>query len=221
LSGHGREVPILFRADMVRAILAGTKTQTRRLVKPQPPLETTRIARVALMPPAREGRTHDLLPAIEAGPITFERLRPRWQAGDLLWVRETWRQADDPSSCYHYRADLDEPEAPGCWRSPIHLDRFGSRIDLRALSVEPQRVQDITEEDAKAEGVAPFFERFTEISREQRLTSGELAADAPHRASFAVLWDEINDGEGTRWKDNPWVWRIAFAVVKPSRKGAA
>jgi hypothetical protein len=70
----------------------------------------------------------------------------------------------------------------------------------------------ITEEDAKAEGAIPFFERFPSIGRDQCITTGELAAEAEHRASFAVLWDEIN-GDRAIWKSNPWVWRVEFRKV--------
>lgn len=94
---------------------------------------------------------------------------------------------------------------------PNGVFREGARLRRRVTSVTVERLQDITEEQAKAEGVEPFFTRFPQIGRDQTLTTGERAADAEHRASFAVTWDALyGDREGLLWKANPWVWDIGF-----------
>lgn len=93
-----------------------------------------------------------------------------------------------------------------------YLPRWASRINLEIIGVKVERLRDISEEDAKAEGVLPFFERFPDCGKDQRLTSGELAAYYPYRASLAVLWDEIN-GDRATWKSNPWVWCISFRRI--------
>lgn len=186
------ERPILFSAPMVRAILNGTKTQTRRVVKPQP--VATRGSKKPWC------SIEDLLKTCPYG-----------QPGDRLWVRESgWerpertprmmREGADTWEPYYYDADgwIDEDHADfkrwGFRRRPsIHMPRWASRIDLEITAVRVERLQDISEPDAKAEGVDPQF----------------LLA----RTGFVSLWESIN---GTAsWDENPWVWVIEFKRVKP------
>ncbi len=190
-----RERPILFSGPMVRALLRDLdpKTQTRRLAR----------------------------------GVCGERVRaehcPYGQKGDRLWVRETWCPRSNGALLlerlqrpfYSATDGEGDMEKPGRWRwrPSIHMPRWASRLDLELVAdarLEP--LWAITEADARAEGVAPFFERFPSFSREQTITTGERAADSPYRASYAVLWDEIN-GDRALWKSNPWIWRVQFKRI--------
>jgi hypothetical protein len=175
-----KERPIMFSGPLVRAILEGRKTQTRRL----------------------------------------SRAWLRVKKGERLWVRETHfandfrvEYAADYAAAPKKKSGL--PDVVERWTPAIHMRRALSRIDLEATEdAREERLLDITEEDARAEGVEPFFQRFHCIGRDQRITTGELAADAEHRASFAVLWDEINDDKAL-WKDNPLVVVLSFRRIRP------
>lgn len=239
--------PIMFTAAMVRAILDGRKTQTRRLLKTQPAypgiekfVEIADPFHVdAFKGTPAEGSTgwtgerRKLWWAEDhAGNLVGELgLCPYGRGGNHLWVRETWR-AEERTSDYvdgiRYAADggfvpiantfraatgwveaNDNGRYGKNWRPSSFMKPWMSRIHLEVTDVRVERLQAITEEDARAEGVQPFFERFECVGREQCLTTGERAADAEHRASFAALWDEII-GDRANWKSNPWVWVIAF-----------
>jgi hypothetical protein len=195
-----KEHPILFSGPMVRAILAGTKSVTRRVVKhgAQP------------VPPDRSVIT-DTYPNGQPGwfalwPHTYGARRalacPYGAAGDRLWVRETW--AGDDACGFVYRADHPHADLARCdlddgeqtirrWHPAIHMRRAASRLTLDVLSVRVERLQDISEEDARAEGVEPLTEY----------------ADRAHRRAFAALWDQIN-GKRAPGLSNPWVWRVEF-----------
>jgi hypothetical protein len=176
-----RERPILFSAPMVRAILDGRKTQTRRL------------ARV----------TH---PWFKPGDI---RGCPHGEPGDRLWVRETWGQ--DTSGKVWYRASCEEGNTPNYgWRPSIHLRRRDSRIDLEVTGVRVERLQAISHEDARAEGVMSMSE-----SEVRSMTpKGRTWTRGPAVARFECLWDAIN-GKRSAWASNPWVWVIDFKRVRP------
>lgn len=231
-----RERPILFSAPLVRAILEGRKTVTRRPVKlhadealrfdPCEPIERRYLA-------VRDDdeTEHRNVRALGA---------PFGAPGDRLWVRESFssrgqhgQPSDIAEAAFVVMADgaqvyrdgqVVQPLSeylPGAfdgikWRPSIHLPRWASRILLEVTDVRVERLQAITEDDARAEGVEPFFARFQEIGRDQRITTGELAADGEHRASFACTWDEIY-GDGASWKSNPWVWRIGFKRIEVPR----
>lgn len=169
---------ILFSVPMVRAILAGTKSQTRRIAKTAP------------------GYDH-MTPPMEQCPYG--------KPGDRLWVRETWAplRIDGVGDVAAYRATcendcFDALLIDGAllsvhvrkWKPSIFMPRLASRITLEVTEVRVQRLQDITEEDAKAEGVR---------------------ACTTCRDAFARLWDELN-GERASWSSNPWVWCVTFSV---------
>ena len=135
----GKERPILFSAPMVRAILDGQKTQTRRVVKPQPVLVNSQSGfRFPHMP----GKGSFF-------PGEAERFCPYGQPGDHLWVRETWRE--DGRGIVTYRAT--DPETAGRWKPSIHMPRRFSRIDLLIKDIRARRLQEISDRDAIAEGV--------------------------------------------------------------------
>jgi hypothetical protein len=217
-----KERPILFSGPMVRAILRDTKTQTRRVVKPQPTPESDGL----LSHPKLAGH----FAAHVFGPCMAKlAASPYGGVGDRLWVRETHAQfavgnrTGDAPQCVAYRATCDEDGGfeyvnngdeimrlrVTKWTPGIHMPRWASRITLEIESIRVERLHDISEADAAAEGVRPFFEIFESISQDQRICDGELARDAPHRASFACLWDEVN-GDHALWSSNPWVWALGF-----------
>jgi len=206
VSAVAGERPILFSSPMVRAILAGKKSQTRRIVKPV--FHKGTILKYAGDSEYLAGKTTDSSDVVRL-------FCPYGQPGDTLWVRETWRASASDPKYVHFAADLSdyEREEKGPWRPSIFMPRWASRLTLRITSVRVERLQDISEADAEAEGVLPFFEQFDAIGRDQRV-GGRLCADHPHWTSFVCLWDEINGDRGA-WASNPWVWCISFERVSP------
>lgn len=211
-----RERPILFSAPMVRAILAGRKTQTRRIVKPQPLPETD-----ALRDVPRENRWYAASATINDWGVEYRPLgtdqQHDWRCpygvpGDELWVRETWRMAQWGGPIY--RADkeralgMDEYSDRHKWKPAIHLRREHSRIQLRITSVRVQRLQEITEGDAICEGVTYSTPELDEVVE----AGGEWFR--PARNAFRELWDSIN-AERAPWASNPWVWVVAFERIRP------
>lgn len=199
-----KERPILFNGPMVRAILAGHKTQTRRPIKGVP--------RVGVLVGDYTTITHirDGEPVL--GPTRFGAYTefgdwfkpcPFGAPGDLLWVRETWRDhgltgAGEPWRV-EYRAggwvdharcpDPDHlPAKPEHWRPSILMPRWASRLTLRVVSVRAERLHDTCEDDIKAEGVHDVEEW-------------------PH------VWGGAYSAPGVRWEDNPWVWVVEFERV--------
>lgn len=179
------ERPILFSGPMVRAILEGRKTMTRRVIKPQPTGAADvqyRVAAAVTMPVS--GR---------------QQVCPYGRVGDHLWVRETWAPHTWPPTgpSYQYAAD-DQYPAPERWRPSIHMPRAASRITLEVLNARVERLHDISEEDAKAEGVT---------------LKGTSRYDGEARDAFEALWCGINGADS--WEANHWVWVIGFKVIKP------
>jgi len=197
MSSDRKERPILMSAPMVRAILGGTKTQTRRVVK-------------YAAPDLVDADGWPLRDESESGGGEVRAGCPYGQPGDRLWVRETFM---DLGACYLYRADQSAEReraivAPGQrWKPAIHMPRAASRIALEITAVRVERLQDITEADALAEGIV-------------RLNDGGYGLpDGSHyhhtdpRVSYWSLWDAIN-GQGVTATD-PWVWAISFQRVQP------
>jgi len=220
-----KERPILFSAPMVRALLTGTKTVTRRLVNPQPEHLQVHTWKGKTLYDAEHRiwwwKTHSFenLIDFDDGRRELAALNPYGNTGDRLWVRESFRTSRDepvePGATILYPADLNDYDRKdkGPWRPSIFMPRWASRILLEIVSVRVEPLLDITDEDAQREGVEKFFTRFTHIGRDQRLTTRELASEAEYRASFACLWDEIN-GDRALWNTNPWVWRVEFKRVE-------
>ena len=198
--------PIIFSGPMVRAILEGRKTQTRRVLKPKIVCSQIDCA------------------------LTYA-------PGDILWVRESFSTHQDPYHLppYDYDATIgacwywaDGNPKYGDWVRPkpsIHMPRWASRITLEVTEVRVQRLQEISEEDAEAEGIedqktgglAPLwrmygpapklaFGVFGNLSHDR----GQFATDA--RDSFATLWNSINAKRGFGWDANPWVAAVTFKV---------
>jgi hypothetical protein len=185
--------PILFSAEMVRAILKGRKTQTRRVMKPQP--STVDDA----------GRWYRMKSGGES-LMTSAYPCPYGAPGDTLWVRETWTQYPielNPEPCdAWYKATSNGPPPPFKWRPSIHMPRWASRITLRITDIRVERLQDISEDDARAEGVSSEWDDYERYGQSE-----------PYRYGFSALWSEINGPDA--WDANPWVWVISFERVKP------
>jgi len=209
-----KERPILFSAPMVRALLEGRKTQTRRPVK----------AKHAADVDAwhfdggswRMGVHGEGGPTADMGGIAC----PYGQPGDRLWVRETFVFRSKHERFY-YRADhpVYDPYAHYGWLPSIFMPRKASRITLEVTEVRVERLHDISEGDAKAEGAR----RFDDLPDPHPYGIGARwsmaePANTEHclgtaRMAFANLWESIN-GSGS-WALNPWVWVISFRRVTP------
>lgn len=216
-----QEKPILFSGAMVRAILEGRKTQTRRVMKPQPPAHMERVAFVETWPDkpwcltgpqlAKDGT---LLPCEQwdgGWPDCTEQFGcPYGKPGTHLWCRETWAKNNNQLSDHHsdvsvvYRADSESraldngTELP--WKPSIHMPRSYSRLTLEIVSLKVERVQDITKVDCIAEGI-----------------TGLEDVHAGWHQPFAQLWDSINSDRGYGWEKNPFVWAIEFKRLEGKR----
>ena len=212
------EHSIVFSAEMVKAILAGRKTQTRRVIPNRYGICAECWAKAdAEISMFIDSETSQSLPYLkpiycEHNDCTAGRIFcPYGQVGDRLWCQETfWEQSGD----IYYKADWGN-ERPvnmildkGKWRSPIFMPRWASRITLEIIGVRVERLQEITEEDAKAEGVE-WGEALSiyDDTKEYERWEG-------YKAGFIVLWDSIYVKEGYCWDVNPWVWKIGFRKVK-------
>jgi len=197
--------PIIFNGEMVRAILDGRKTQTRRVIKPQPEKD-------AVFPHGSVDtyvRTENANPYDDARTIKC----PYGQPGDLLYVRETVSKVRRPSGKWIYRADLpQEVQRAFSWRPPIHMRRQDSRITLKITDVRVERVQEISEKDAIAEGI------YWDDECPEDVTNGWCpgAYDSPID-SFKHLWDSINAKRGYSWKANPWVWCLTLSTRRRNK----
>ena len=226
-----RERPILFSGPMVRAILNGSKSQTRRALRPQP---SSVIERLFIW---KDNATAD---------DELVKLCPYGRPGDRLWVREShwfFKDEHDPVTGYFppkpdvsdviYRAD---GEVPGkFWRPSIHMPRWACRIVLEVTEVRVQRLQDISEADAVAEGCEArkpdtWWQGYTELNGDLAHIQTTGVEPPPHMIepkrmkprpsdgqtavqAYRLLWASINGMES--WDANPWVWAVTFKPVKP------
>lgn len=216
--------PILFSGPMVRALLRevekpGTgKTQTRRVVKPQP----------------EAGRTLELLKPGEwtsyqrRADMVWENFGywpcPYGQPGDLLWVRETWCPVEDYTgmdpgiealAAGHFLAadyppgDLDDDIER--WRPSIFMPRKLSRLTLKLTDIRVQRLQEISEEDAKAEGSDIMWDVMLDAGT---FSGPEPCTDYTARDTFRDYINLLNKKRGFGWETNPWMWALTFDVHK-------
>jgi len=236
-----KEKPILFSTEMVRAILDGKKTMTRRVIKPQPISIVAELKEHSSIPGywipyANDKRMANNNPGSRANDCGYY---CKYKVGSMLWVRETWTLAswasdplpiagEHPAGLRHriiYKFDEDMyrgnglmryPDEEGyerlaklykgygweyIWRPSIFMPRWASRITLEITGVRVERVQEITEEDAIAEGILPFA------------PNGKAMSSTIPRKQFAVLWDSINAKRGYSFESNPYVWVIRFKRV--------
>lgn len=213
--------PTIFADHSVRSILAGEKTKTRRIVKPQP--ASPKWTRKRWVEAGSDDTAH------------FD-LKCPYPVGRILWVREAWavmrvdytslgwegegiveldsyksKPADRPGECYYpvYRADGYEPCESESWRTPLFMPRWASRISLKVTAVKAERLQDITEEDAVAEG----YEAHRAHRDYAMMHYHPYAATA--RDNFSYSWDTINKDKGWGWSENPYVWAVTFELCRP------
>lgn len=219
--------PILFSATMVNALLAGTKTQTRRVCKP-PKCATLHGRRSmpehhhpdnSFNPPGV--RNEYLHWAYGGGDLGCDVVQssidcPYGAPGDQLWVRESFAPNYFDDGRTAYMADFDEVALCGVvkkpkWTPSIFMRPTQSRITLEITSVRAERLQSIVEDDARTEGVDTMH--IPARINGKRGTVCCLGPDA-HRAAYRMLWDAIN-GRKSPWTANPWVWVVEFRRVKP------
>jgi hypothetical protein len=218
-----KERPILFSGSMVRALLSGQKTQTRRVLKEQPDSVWGRgVALPGNMLGVRSDAYH--VHARVAGEDRYLYC-PYGVPGDRLWVRETFSHGpvfnadQDYSTRLRYRANEHDSPLPAGqkWRPSIFMPRWASRITLEVTEVRVQRLQQISTEDIAAEGIAvPVHDGHPLIELAAGVVEhlppgrrGDFTFDEIARAYWARGWNQIN-GKGAPWDSNPWVWAITF-----------
>jgi hypothetical protein len=214
------EKPIIFSDPMVRAVFDGRKTQTRRVVNPQPYLGALHAIDIG------DGRWRFSDRGDGCGAGSAPVRCPYGRPGGLLWVRECWGVGTrpDPGTGWRdgieYRADeayldgkdllplypvdesVDLDRWSGSWRPSIHMPKWACRLWLRAVSVRVERVQSISAVDSAAEGVG-------EVSLDERAQCGWSVGDASI-SRFRQIWDSLNARRGFGWNMNPWVWVLEF-----------
>ena len=201
--------PIIFSGPMARAILEGRKTQTRRVLKPQPKV-LKNGSWYRPFPVAAPNQWHYAL-----GDHIHGYLTSPYSRGNILWVRESFSTHQDPYHLppYDYDATIgacwywaDGNPKYGDWVRPkpsIHMPRWASRITLEVTEVRVQRLQEISCADAIAEGIRPAA------------NSQTIDCDTPDpRHEFRDLWNSINAKRGFGWDANPWIVSVTFNVHK-------
>lgn len=192
----GKEHPIIFSADMVKAILEGRKTQTRRVVKPQF-LDVYGEARQKAQGTPMQKH------------YELERPCPYGQVGDRLWVREAFR-GEDGKVIYAADVGVDFSTRAGyyghAYKPSIHMPRWASRINLEITAIRVERLQEIDSWDCIYEGIAQ--KRYNEhLHLMIDKSNTELIED------FRILWDSLNAKRGYGWEVDPWVWVIEFRRI--------
>ncbi|WP_408592072.1 hypothetical protein ACIPCF_08120 [Paracoccus marcusii] len=210
--------PILFSGPMIRALLEGKKTQTRRVIEPCEPAplvwrgDKPAPNCIMVKVPARHG-------GFMAGP-TFN---PRYATGDRLWVRERFaisgigwgkKPSEARGGKVHHHADPEHGwhDYWGSWRPSIHMPRWASRLTLIVTDVRVQRLQDISEADAQAEGIERM--KTGRGYYDPTVSKAMVRAGVWHsKASqaFEALWDSLN-ADRAPWASNPWVCAVSFTV---------
>lgn len=215
-----KEHPILFNGEMVRAILEGRKTQKRVVLKPQPEPSTAHPACSPNYSYLGDG-FHSIVwhtPKADGGVYADRDQSSPWkcplQAGDLLWVRETWahvprtaypslgmQDPTDEDMASIYRATFDRSPPGTGWKPSIHMPRWASRITLKITDVRVEQLNKITDAECRAEGIRKYV-----VSGPD--PDGRSYQD--WRTPFKELWDSANTKPDYRWDSNPWVWVIEF-----------
>jgi len=227
-----RTKPILFSGPMVRALLDGRKTQTRRVLKPQPPKDELGFEVIGTVRgpewyhPAVVGEDGELEPGKQVWGVYDDSggwgARVPYMPGDLLWVKETFQQTQYGKAVY--RADArdqtgrrwseimpGDPDGEVLWRPSIFMPRILSRLTLEVTSVKVERLQEISADDALAEGVTKIRDHCYVIRGFGYDLSG-LCHSSPI-VPFANLWDSLSGKrKGCSWEDNPWVIALTFVV---------
>ncbi|MER8959353.1 hypothetical protein [Mesorhizobium sp. M0701] len=201
--------PILFSAPMVRALLAGTKTQTRRVISTKPSRKVNLF----------DGTWSESY-VLDPGNQTWRDQAYPWRVGDKLYVREAWRtesrayddlapsvmDADYPV-IYEADADWSLNKSVGRLRPGMHMPRWASRLTLTVSDIRVQRLQEINDEDAVAEGV----DQNGAVAGQDVDIDGGWWPGGP-RNQYSRLWNGLNEPRGFGWDVDPWVVAVSFAV---------
>jgi len=195
-----KERPILFSTEMVRSILDGRKSQTRRIVKPQPE--------------SIDHKNHKIIPYNGTNEFLQKYLKcPYGQPGDVLWVRETWSPIEfEDGTHFRYKASFVENNCLNPkWRPSIFMPKEASRIKLKVTNIRVERLQDITGKDAVDEGIEYDDELRGWINYNKYIPSDAFGGNNGSIRSYKSLWESIN-GKGS-WEKNPFVWVIEFKKI--------
>lgn len=224
-----KESGLIFNREMVRAILNGTKTMTRRIMKKQPPDGWYPVGTRDVADTVARTYTKGVIDrhgCLQAGPEVFGVADDTWgiaspfgQPGDRIWVRETWVHIDDEGDKFdgmgsqtYWRASCRQSDDAWLkkrglkWKPSIHMPRKAARILLDITEVRAERLNDISEADAEAEGI-DFLRHIPDA--DETLSARQL---------FEFLWISIYGQES--WDSNPWVWVYPFKVIA-TQQGAA
>lgn len=214
--------PILFNTAMVRAILDGEKTCTRRIIKLPKHIEKQSNGLYIL---CAEGSTY----SDKEFKDVIDYINQPYKVGDILYVRETWFKGDllndaeeiEKQGIVLYRADgiknnnWDYDSIR--WRPSIHMPKELARIFLKVTSVRAERLKDIDEEQAKKEGARKqsWYQPFgTKIEDEQKYVGSLVNHKINYKTGFADIWDSTVKEEKYSWEGNPWVWVIGFKRIE-------
>ena len=235
--------PIIFSAPMIRALLDGSKTQTRRVLKLGGRQPDYIGPRGCTADPAcwgwDDGKGGYILADRDPDDLvaaTWQDYAAAWRAGDRAWVREAhalvpytaYAHSEGVEVTAHggtyeaaiYRQGFDRSHGGIRWRPSIHMPRWASRITLAVTDVRVQRLQDISEDDAVAEGCRPFFDH--DNPTEHVGPNGTVHQMAPLRGpldDFHRLWNSLHGNEA--WDANPWVCTLTFTVQRGNIDGCA
>ncbi|WP_150542705.1 hypothetical protein [Clostridium perfringens] len=216
--------PILFSTAMVRAIIDGEKTCTRRIIKKEIPGGYKPLGFVLY--PTDDKELGNLVFGGKGANVYYA--KPPYKAGDILYVRETWTNTLTPDGNvgFAYKAD-GEPKnflwwgnaKKGkweVWMPSIHMPKEAARIFLKVTSVRAERLKDITEQGCFNEGISStsFYDEAEHIQ-----IAGIGLNDSLERAAFSLLWNSTVKEEKYSWEGNPWVWVIEFEKVEKQEIG--
>lgn len=206
--------PILFNTSMVRAILDGEKTCTRRVIKLPKHIEKQRNGLYIL---CAEGSTY----SDKEFKDVIDYINPPYKVGDILYIRETWANTWTPDGDigFVYKSDGESKNFPywgnakrgkhEVWMPSIHMPKEAARVFLKVISVRVERLKDITDEGCYQEGISgtSFYDEAEHIQ-----IAGIGLNDSLERAAFSLLWNSTVKEEKYSWEANPWVWVIEFEV---------
>ena len=229
---------MIMGSESVRAILDGRKTQTRRVVKPQP-LEGSRWVGWLLDSTGMEDDKRIGSACWRCDSIGGDLyVKPRYKVGEIVYVKEVFAYWKDESQCIAYQADnnhfdftnrigwedeinIEDISKKGKWESPYFMPEWASRIHLEITGIKAQRVQDITEEEAMAEGIEkPIEERCMLVYRDYSIKEEDNEGYnwfSTAKDSYSSLWDSINAKKGFPWEASPWVFAYTFKVVEEGK----
>lgn len=214
--------PILFNTEMVRAIMDGRKSCTRRMVKPQPnEKHTYPLGFVTDSTEKKDVGCFGFGINEYSGSIQYT--KPQYQPGDILYVRETWGHPISLNSDKQYVFRADKIAESGfkndshIWHPSIHMPKEAARIWLKVTNVRVERLQDITPKDAENEGVGNLF--YEDIGYGEKNYGTEVDPEyGIVKEQFAWLWESTikkSDIDRYGWDANPWVWVIEFEWCDP------